>query len=110
MNEIKLISQEIGRGGQDLNYQEVFNIGDNALKINIKSDSYGFQCHAKVSWLNRSEHKWNVLHSIHHSNMKTESQLHHHPQARNIGSNKASLLSEFWADREELVRIAQSLI
>ena len=110
MNEVKLISQEIGKGRQDVHYQEVFNIGDNALKINIKSDSYDFQCHAKVSWLDRQEHKWNVIHNIHHSNMKTQDSLCYSPQARDIEGNKNHFISEFWRDREELVRVAQSLI
>ena len=110
MNEVKIISQEVGKGRQDLNYQEVFKIGDNSLKINIKSDSYDFQCHAKVSWLDRNEHKWNVIHNIHYSNMETRDSLCYMPQARDVQGNKRNLIAEFRADRDKLVSMAQELI
>ena len=110
INEVKLISQQVSKGSQDVNYEEIFNIGDNALKINIKSDSYDFQCHAKVSWLNRKEHKWEVLHNIHHGRMKTQTSLCYHPEAQDMEGNKQYFISEFWQDREELVKIAKQLI
>lgn len=110
INEVKLISQEVSKGSQSVHYEEIFNIGDNALKVEIKSDSYGFQCRAKVSWLNRQEHEWNVLHNIHHGRMKTRDSLSSCRQAYDMEGNKNYFISEFWQDREELVKIAKQLI
>ena len=85
--KVETIDRTISKGRQSVLYQEVFKIGDNSLKIEIKSDSYDFQCSAKVSWLDRNERKWNVLHNIHHGSMKTPNELCYHPQARDLDNN-----------------------
>lgn len=110
IDEIKLISQEVSKGTQSILYQEVFNIGDNALRINIKSDSYDFQSHAKIYWLNRNENKWNCLHNIHYSNMETQTKLYYDPKAIDVQRNKNYFISEFWRDRDNLVEMAKALI
>lgn len=100
-----LISEEIGTGSQNLNFERIFKIGENKLRISIKSDSYDFQSYARIEIYNPNDYKWNVLHSIHYSKMQTASKLYykHH-------RNGTIPVSEFQKDIDTLIKVAEQIL
>lgn len=72
----KLINKTITKGTQEVTYTELFEMNGKKLKLVIKSDSFDFQCYAKVMVLKQDE-GWFNLCDIHYSNMKTPDQLYY---------------------------------
>jgi hypothetical protein len=95
-----MIDVELSKGRQSLNYQEIVKIGDDKVRIRIKSDSYDFQSYARIEvWGN--ENKWNNIHNIPFANMATPPELYYHSNA-----NKRS----FKVDRDKLIDVATSIL
>jgi hypothetical protein len=105
MMDTKPISQEIHKGKQDVRFTEVlvFNRDDptggaeHKLKVSILSDSYDFQCHARVSRWDGSQ--WQLVHQI--RNMATRDKLAY---------CQSYSEKDFTKDRDELLRVAGELL
>lgn len=101
----KTLNKAIGIGEQDVIYKETADLICNGktvekVRIEIRSDSYDKQCHARVSVFDGK--KWNQVDSIHYSNMKTVSKLAYKPNPPKE--------SDFKADREALVALAMDVL
>lgn len=97
MNQISL---DMSAGGQSATYIQMCRFFEHKVKFEIKSDSYQFQSYARAYVWSPVELKWNLVASIHHGVMKTETGLAYKPHCR----NGKPLASDFAIDREELVR------
>ncbi len=77
----ELIRKSINTGTQSLSYEELYRENGHTLKIDIKSDSYRFQCHAYIwEWSDATDNRgpaWTIVDTIHFSNMKTPKGLQH---------------------------------
>ena len=104
MKSLKIISKEIARGSQNLNFTEVLEFSGHKLKISIRSDSYKSQSHASISILEPGI-KWNILHSIHYDCMQTPEKLYYKPE-----KNVLAMEHHFMSDREELLRVTKALL
>jgi hypothetical protein len=94
------VSKQIAKGTQDVVYDEILNLsGGRKVKVSIRSDSYAFQSHARASLWDGS--KWHVVHSVHHSLMKTPSGLYY----KSGGDTEV----HFQADRAELLRVVEAV-
>ena len=102
--KVTRIDRQVCKGRQDVILKEILKYGDLKLKVEIKSDSYRFQCYARISILDTQERKWNILHSIHYSNMQTPEKLVY---SREEGQ---WLAAKFSGDRNKLIKMAQELI
>jgi len=70
---MKTISQDIGISAQSAVFTKVIACKGHKLRIRIESDSYAFQCSARIErW---DGNAWREVHSLHHSNMATETGL-----------------------------------
>ena len=98
---MKTLNKEVGQGRQSAIYKETLDHEGDKVRIEIKSDSYRFQCYARVSIFDGS--KWNQIDSIHHSRMKTEDGLVYRP---NVLPNE----KDFKADRDRLVSLAKDIL
>lgn len=103
---IQVIETVISIGSQSIEYKEIIKYKGFKLRICIKSDSYDFQCFARIGLL--KDLKWEVLEYIPHSEMQTESQLKYRPAYRGEGYKNAA--SEFLKDRNKLIETAISLL
>ena len=65
----KTIKKELSKGRQSMNYDEFLKLDGLKLKISIKSDSYDFQCHARILVWSEQDLKWNLIDSIPFANM-----------------------------------------
>jgi hypothetical protein len=108
---MKIIKEEysIGTYMKSVHFTKIIE-GDKGLKIkvNIKSDSYDFQSHATVSVFNPHDLKWNIIDSIHYSNMKTPHNLYNHLQLPQ--QNASVLASKFLDDTNTLVSNAEAIL
>jgi len=96
---METITKSIGAGRQDVVYTEVLHAGDHKLRVSIRSDAYAFQSWATVKrW---DGDKWHLVHSIHHSQMKT-------PHSMYVGPTPTD--RSFRADRDELLRVASAIL
>lgn len=98
---MKTLSKEIGRGRQSVTYRETFEHNGKKVRIEIKSDSYDFQCYARVSVFH--DFQWNKIDSIHHSRMQTPPKLIYRQYDL---ANEA----DFKADRNRLVKLAKDVL
>lgn len=99
---MKTICREIASDRQHGLFTEVVDIDGTKLRVQIKSDSYGFQSYARIEVLDAAGRKWNSLHAIHHSRMETPHELAYSP--------KGCLPSSFEKDRASLLRVAKDIL
>ena len=104
------IDVKVSKGRQDLRYLEILKMGGKKFRISIRSDSYDFQCHAKISIWNSDKDEWNLVYSIPYSEMKTESKLYYICKSKKIDLKSYSAKSKFKEDREELIRLADEIV
>ena len=97
----KLIDKMISKGTQDVTYKEIFELNGRKVKVEVKSDSYDFQCYARVKVLDL-HNGWYVLYAIPHSEMKTRSGLYY---VENWKDEKY-----FMEDVESLKKMAKELL
>jgi hypothetical protein len=94
------VAKQVAKGTQDVVYDEILNLsGGRKVKVSIRSDSYDFQSHAKISSWDGA--KWHEVHRILHSMMKTPHGLYYRPGVVDETS--------FKADRDELIRVAEAV-
>jgi hypothetical protein len=98
----RVIDTTIGKGRQDIVYRELVMLTDKKVRIDIKSDSYDFQSHARVSVWNAAEDKWNQIDSLHYSAMQTPQGLCYRD-----GWNDAA---HFKKDRDRLLTMAKLIL
>lgn len=96
----KTITKTLTAGRDDAKYLHILEISGHRLKVDIRSNSYDFQCHARVSRWNDS--KWELVHSIPYGAMKTPSGLVY-------GRNPATD-ADYTADLTELLRVATAIL
>jgi hypothetical protein len=95
----KIISTYVAAGRQSVSYQQVLQAGTSTLRVDIVSDSYKFQCSARVSRWDGVQ--WHVVHFLHHDTMKTREGLVYIQGASE---------RDFAADRAELLRVALAIL
>jgi len=98
------IMQSVNTDRDNAVYSEVLNpliaCKRHRLKVDIRSNSYDFQSHARVKrW---DGEQWQLVHSLHHKEMKTRHGMN--SDFNPAGSN------EFAEDRNELIRVAKAII
>lgn len=100
--ERKVISKEVAKGQQDVVFKEILVTGGLRLRVDIRSDAYDFQSHARIDVFRPADLKWNHLASIHYSVMTTPHKLYY----------KLNGTDEQWflKDRNELVRQATEIL
>lgn len=97
---MKVISLEIATERQGVSYTSVWVWQGFKLRTLIYSDSYDFQCKAKIQvWKDLA---WSTVHSIAHSEMKTRSGLHY--------ARQPTTVKDFVADSSELARVAKEVL
>lgn len=69
---MRKIEETYFNGRQSVEFKGIYNHDGNKIKIHIDIDSVGFQSSARCYVFNKQELKWNVLDSIHHSQMKSK--------------------------------------
>jgi hypothetical protein len=105
---MKIIKEEYSKGTQSAHYIKMMESDEGSkIKIDIKSDSYDFQSHAKVYAFSPTELKWNVISSIAFSEMKTPAKLYYQ-----IGYNQAPdvVAPHFIQDTQELTKQAEDIL
>jgi hypothetical protein len=98
---------EFGKGKQSIDFVEIVSIGSDKCKIEIRSDSYKFQCYARIKIFNPIEKAWNALADIHHSQMNTREGLVYEPQYQ---TSRVSASTEFDLDRNALIERAKLIL
>jgi len=99
-SRLKVIDTQIAKGRQSVDFTQVEEKGEHRLRISIKSDSYAFQCYARISRWNGT--KWEQVHSIHHNLMTTQSGLTYKPNGTNHDN--------FVADARQLRKVAHKIV
>jgi len=107
----EVLEPELSLGRQSLNYVEVAKVvGDNVVKIVIKSDSVDFQCYAKALIFDPDKKVWNSLCSIPYGSMKTESKLYYHVRSGDLACHRRKYLHKFKKDRDKLIYMANKIL
>jgi hypothetical protein len=73
---MKVISTTVSYSQQDVNFIQYLDIGGHKVRIDIRSNAYKFQSHAKLEVLNKKEMKWNVVVSRPSGDMQTQEGLY----------------------------------
>lgn len=103
---MKTIKKQISKGSQDLNLLELLQLDDHKLRLIIKSDTYRFQCYAKIYVWSDTNKEWSLIDSIHPDNMQTKEKLCHLPH--NVDYKKS--FNVFAKDRKSLIDIAKKIL
>lgn len=104
-NRISLV-----KGSQDVHFEEHLMVGPHKCRINIRSDSYRTQCHARCYVWNPNDLQWNLVSHIHPNAMKTESEIAYIPSMRQTVDTEAHR-KMFKLDRDELAnQLAEILL
>jgi hypothetical protein len=97
-------SQIFGKGHQDVVLTELLNYGDKRIRISIRSDSYKFQCYARLECFDSAAMKWNVVVYRPHADMQTPEKLVYHTMG------EVQYQVQFSADRNWLMKQFQNLV
>jgi|WetSurMetagenome_2_1015567.scaffolds.fasta_scaffold677407_1 hypothetical protein len=96
---VTVVAKQVSKGSQSVTYEEILSLtGGRKVRISIKSDAYVQQSHARAHLWNGE--KWNEIHHVHPAKMKT-------PHALYVRDCLPDSL--FLADREELLRVADTV-
>lgn len=100
---METIDTQIGVGNQDVVYTEILASRDLGAKLQVRivSDTYAFQSKAVVSRWDGTQ--WQVVHSLHHSQMQTA------PSLCFAGKPK-QVQASFKADRDQLLKVATAIL
>jgi hypothetical protein len=102
VSNIRVVRSEIAKGSETLIYTEILYIEDLVCQIEIASDFYRAQCHARATVWSDPPLKWSYVTSIPYSLMKTQEGLAYHVTV--------VCYADFKADRDELItRLLQVL-
>lgn len=107
--KFETIAQTISEGRQTVDLHEVvYAIHEDGrlqkLKFDISSDSYKFQCHARVHVWDNGTNQWNFVYAIPYSRMSTPETMYAWPQT------KPKTFGYFKDDRDELRRVALAVV
>lgn len=92
------------KGRQDVTYKAAWTHSSGIkVRVNVKSDSYAFQCHAYLEAFSPTEQKWNRVVSLHHAEMTTVNGLIHYPEFQGNKSVPATAGSHFMSDVNNLL-------
>lgn len=72
LTEFNSLSVTVSPGQQSVTWLELLQFGKHKLRVTIKSDSYKFQCMARIEVLDADPVKWNILAYRPHGVMQTE--------------------------------------
>jgi hypothetical protein len=98
--EMPVITKKVSKGQQDVVYTEIIKTHGTSIRIDIRSDSYNFQSHARCYVFSDESKKWNLLVETHYASMKTPHKLHYGAHSE----------ANFKGDRNELVDQASELL
>ena len=90
------------KGDQDWSLREVYTQGKFKVRIRIRRNAYDFQSYAVAEVWSESELKWNQVHTIPYSQMKTLAEVTY--------VDRATSIARFWADREVLVAAVDKIL
>ena len=110
---MKTIKEEYSLGQQSANFNQILEFPSGLrLKINIKSDSYDFQSHAKAEIFNPNTLSWNLVTNIPYSNMKTPSKLVYTISNKESSQSvlKNNLSTHFKQDTENLIKDCKNIL
>lgn len=110
--KLKPLYEEHGKGSQDLTYEAVYSIASHwpagqakpvpkRVRIRIRRDSYDFQSYALAEVWSVALDKWEVIASIHYSQMISLADTYH------SGADK---MRHHMGDVEILLRRAQQIL
>ncbi len=95
MSQVKTVRTEIAKGQQSQTYIEILQIGDAMCEIEIESDSYDFQSHARGKVWSKRDMRWNTCVNIPYGLMGTPEKLYY----------RALVTSQdFKADRDSILK------
>jgi len=90
---------------QAMGYTEIIKIGEEKIRITIKSDSYDFQSYARVKVWNAKDKKWNFVDSISYSEMNTPAKLYYQRNKKERHDD-----SYYKKDRDLLLEMAIAIL
>jgi hypothetical protein len=100
MAAIRTIAQDVTIGRQSASYVETCRYGDHRLRVDIRSDAYDVQSHAKISrW---DDTRWQSVYFISYDNMLTSPNLCH--------QDTPVTISQFATDRDKLIDVAIQIV
>lgn len=102
---MKTIKKQISKVSQDLQLNEIIELNKHKLRISIKSDTYPFQCYAKIYVWSNFKEDWSLIDSIHPDSMATPSKLYYSAK-----SDYKTSFNLFAADRKKLIDVAKKVL
>jgi hypothetical protein len=109
---MKQLSLSIAKNRQSIDYKEILSFNERKLRVSMKSDSYDFQCYARIDLWNGE--KWHEVEHIPYGEMRTPEKLIHLSDNQPSGLSPQQLLSnnrEFFSnDRQTLLNAAKEIL
>lgn len=108
-NKFKELSNEMSKSRQGILYKETLQhiASQHKVRIEIYSDSYKFQCYARIEVFHPQELKWNKLEYIPSANMATPEQLVYSVP---VSSSVYMVQNQFMVDRNKLLQLANTIL
>jgi hypothetical protein len=97
-----VIVESVSKGDQDVNYQLIEVVDGQKLKFDLRSNSYKFQCYARVYVWNVAAQDWHLVHHIFPLQMQTADKLCYGQGVRTP--------ADFAKDVTELRRVAVAIL
>lgn len=98
----ELISAEIYKNRQSAVSSQIWKLGDNKVRLTVTSDSYDFQSSAIAEVWNANDLKWNRIHTIPFSLMRTPHKLYY--------VKEALTNSYFQKDIDDLMKVTTAIL
>lgn len=103
-SKLKTIEERFFQGSQDWSYEAFYDVDGTKLRIKIRRNAYDEQSYAHCEVLDRQERKWNMLVTIHISQMKCR------PVSYVMRDLEPRYKQMFKDDAAELLRLAKELL
>lgn len=94
----------IVRGGQFVDASVIGTLCGHKVRISIRSDSYDFQCYARIHVWRPAMLDWSHVHAIPYQQMRTKPGLCYLPNGAGMAPGN------FAADIAELMRVAKEVL
>ena len=102
MKVTKKIDESVSKGQQDAIARRVLVLdGQFEVRLTVRSDSYDFQSYARAEVWNPVDLKWNIVHTIHFSDMLTPAGLVY---------RQGLSLANFHTDMERLLEATKEIL
>ena len=110
--KVQVIRERFFNGRQSVEFEGIYKIGENKIKVRIDVDSYDFQSSATASIFNFDELKWNSLTRIPYENMKSCGEVFYQ---RKVGGEqgfglRVSEMNAMRADIDLLIKQAEEIL